>query len=226
MLKNKISPSMMCADPMWLLETLKEMEKAETDMIHIDIMDGSFVPNFTLGTDYCKALKKVTAIPLDIHLMIDSPENKLDWFPFGENDYVSVHTESTKHLERALSMIKNRGAKAIAAINPATPCVMLENVLHTIDGILVMTVNPGFAGQKLIAQTLKKIEYLRSSLDEKGYENIEIEADGNVSVENAKKMRGAGANIFVGGTSSVFRSDCSVSDGIKTLRQAVDDFIL
>lgn len=222
MLKNKISPSMMCADPAQLLQTIRELEKADTDMLHIDIMDGSFVPNFTLGTDYCRALKKLTSIPLDIHLMIDEPERKLDWFCFGENDYVSIHAESTKHLERALSAVKARGAKALAAINPATPCIMLENILHTVDGILVMTVNPGFAGQSLINETLRKIEYLRRSLDERGYEHIEIEVDGNVSIENAKKMKLAGANIFVGGTSSIFRSDCSVSGGVEALRRAVD----
>lgn len=221
-LNDMISPSMMCADPLKLGETLAEFEKNGIEYLHIDIMDGSFVPNFTLGTDYCKKLKECTSIPLDIHLMIDEPERKLSWFPISERDMVSVHAESTKHLERALSEVKQMGAKAAVAINPATPCTAVENVLHTIDAVLVMTVNPGFAGQKLIAPTLKKIEYLRHYLDENGYSNIEIEVDGNVSFENAVLMKKAGANIFVGGTSSIFSRNFSLTDGISKLRNVIE----
>ena len=117
---GKISPSLMCADFLNLEKDIRMFEKLGIEYLHIDIMDGSFVPNFTLGTDYIKGLKKATKIPLDIHLMINEPENKLDWFEFGENDYVSIHYETTKHVQRVLQRIKDRGAKPMLAINPAT----------------------------------------------------------------------------------------------------------
>lgn len=220
-MKSRISPSMMCADSMALKATLETFEKNAVEYLHIDIMDGRFVPNFTLGPDYCRALKKNTSIPLDLHLMVEEPEQKLDWFPIGEGDYVSVHVESTRHLQRVLAQIRAKGAKPMAAINPATPFGVLEPVLDDMDGVLVMTVNPGFAGQKLVPATLTKIKALRRYLDEAGYGHLDIEADGNVSFENAKKMREAGANIFVAGTSSVFTDAMPLSDGIARLREAI-----
>lgn len=218
---KKISPSIMCADYMDLKKHIDIFTNCGVEYIHVDVMDGSFVPNYTLGTDFVKALKKNSKIPLDIHLMINNPENKLDWFEFGEGDYVSVHYESTKHLQKATAMIKERRAKPMVAINPATPIIMLENVLDDIDGVLVMTVNPGFAGQKLVKSTLKKIEVLREYLDKNGYEHIEIEVDGNVSFENATLMSTAGANIFVAGTSSVFEKSNSLEDNIKKFRSVI-----
>lgn len=218
-MNKKISPSLMCADFFKLDECIKIFENSDIDMIHIDIMDGSFAPNYTLGTDIIKALKVRTKIPLDIHLMIDNPESKLNWFAFGENDYVSVHYESTRHLNKAITLIKERNAKAIVAINPASSISVLENVLDDIDGILIMTVNPGFAGQKLIKSTLKKIKNLREYLDNSGYTHIEIEVDGNVSFENARLMNEAGANIFVAGSSSVFASSSTVNENIDKLKK-------
>ncbi|MBR3965945.1 MAG: ribulose-phosphate 3-epimerase [Clostridia bacterium] len=222
-MKNKISPSMMCADALNLGSTLKEFEENGIEYLHIDIMDGTFVPNFTLGTDYCKILKNATSIPLDIHLMIEKPEERLDWFPIGENDMVSVHAESTKHLQKVLRAIKDKGAKAFAALNPATPICFLEEVLDDIDGVLIMTVNPGFAGQKLVPQTLDKITRVRKLLDENGKKASEIEVDGNVSFENAEKMKKAGADIFVAGTSSVFKKDLTLTNGIIKLRSFIAD---
>ena len=222
MITNKIAPSMMCADPMKLSSTLEDFKKCGIEYLHIDVMDGAFVPNFTLGTDYCRILKKNTDIPLDIHLMINDPENKLSWFDFGEGDYVSVHAESTKHLQRALSYIKSRGAKPMVAINPATPIDVLEYVLDDICGVLVMTVNPGFAGQKMIPATLRKIRDLREYLDAKGYCDVEIEVDGNVSFANAVLMKQAGANIFVGGTSSVFSADGDICENIDRMRSSLE----
>lgn len=222
-MKNKISPSMMCADALNLGSTLKEFEKNGIEYLHIDIMDGTFVPNFTLGTDYCKILKNATSIPLDIHLMIEKPEERLDWFPIGENDMVSVHAESTKHLQKVLRAIKDKGAKAFAALNPATPICFLEEVLDDIDGVLIMTVNPGFAGQKLVPQTLDKITRVRKLLDENEKKASEIEVDGNVSFENAEKMKKAGADIFVAGTSSVFKKDLTLTNGIIKLRSFIAD---
>ncbi len=218
-MNKKISPSLMCVDFFNLSGAIKEFEENNIEYIHIDIMDGSFVQNYTLGTDLIKALKKKTKIPLDIHLMIDEPERKLNWFEFGENDYVSVHYESTKHLHRALAAIKSRGAKTMVAINPATSISAIEYVLDDVDAVLIMTVNPGFAGQKLVKSTLKKIKDLREFLDNNGYSHIEIEVDGNVSYENAKLMSDAGANIFVAGSSSVFAKEGTLTENTEKLRK-------
>ena len=220
-MNGKIAPSMMCADILRLQPVLETFEKTGIEYLHIDIMDGTFVPNYTLGTDYCRNLKKVSKIPLDIHLMIVEPERKLDWFEFGEGDYVSVHAESTKHLHKALSAIRARGARAMVAINPATSIDILEPILDEIDAVLVMTVNPGFAGQKLVASTLKKISALRAYLDENGYSDIEIEVDGNVSFENARRMSDAGADIFVAGTSSIFKVGVPMNESVAKLREAI-----
>ncbi len=220
-MKNKISPSMMCVDFMNIKETLAIMEAEKIEYLHIDIMDGSFVQNYTLGTDFCKMLKSACNIPLDLHLMIEKPELKLDWFPIGKGDYVSVHAESTCHLQRVLGMIREKGAKPMVALNPATPVSALDYVLDDIDGVLVMTVNPGFSGQKLIPQTIQKIRDVRSYLNEKGYPDTEIEVDGNVSFENALRMKDAGANIFVAGTSGIFRPDLPLASGIAKLRNVL-----
>ena len=215
---KKIAPSAMCVDFFELRKYIDIFEKNDVDLVHLDIMDGSFVSNYTLGTDFVKAIKGNTNIPLDIHLMIEEPEKKIGWFEFGEGDYVSVHYEATRHLNRALQAIRDRGAKAMVALNPATPICMLDDLLDDIDAVLLMTVNPGFAGQKLVQSTLKKIKKLRESLDEKGYTNIEIEVDGNVSFENAGLMSDAGANIFVAGSSSVFLEGFEIEENIKKLR--------
>lgn len=220
---KKISPSVMCVSFFELDGYLNEFEQNNIELIHIDIMDGNFVPNYTLGTDFIKAIKSRTNIPLDIHLMVNNPESKLNWFDFGEGDYVSVHYESTPHLHKALTTIKAKGAKPIVAINPATPVHVLENILDDIDGVLIMTVNPGFAGQKLIASTLKKIKSLRDYLDANGYNHIEIEVDGNVSFDNAKLMNAAGANIFVAGTSSIFSKENSLTENIVKLRTIINE---
>ena len=219
--KKAISPSLMWCDFFDFKDTIHVFERENIEYLHIDVMDGFFVPNFTLGTDFVKQLKTKTRIPLDLHFMIEEPERKLDYFTFGEGDIVSVHVESTKHLQLALRKIKNRGAKAFVAINPATPIGVLEEILDDIDGVLVMTVNPGFAGQKLIPSTLRKIEKVRKFLDENGKVETSIEVDGNVSFENAKLMNQAGADIFVAGTSSVFKDE--LADGIRALRKIIDE---
>lgn len=221
MLPAKLSPSMMCADIFRLEETLAVFEATGVEYLHIDIMDGSFVPNFTLGTDYCRRLKEKTKIPLDVHLMIDEPERKLGWFPVGPGDMVSVHAESTKHLHKALAAIRETGAAPWAAVNPGTPFSVLTPVLEEIAGVLVMTVNPGFAGQKMIPATLKKIAEARSYLDANGLSHVGIETDGNVSLPNAEKMRAAGADLFVAGTAGLFKKDLPLAAGVAALRAAV-----
>ena len=213
---------MMCADIFALGETLKTFEKNGISYLHIDIMDGEFVPNFTLGTDYCRLMKKATSIPLDIHLMINDPEKKLSWFDFGEGDMVSVHFESTKHPYLALQMIRQRGAKAFLAINPGTAASVILPMLSVMDGVLVMTVNPGFAGQKLAESTLAKISEVRALAEAAGKTDLLIETDGNVSFENAIRMSRAGADIFVAGTSAVFRKDMTLEEGLKKLQECVE----
>ena len=211
----------MCADIGSVRETLDIFESVNIEYLHIDVMDGVFVPNYTLGTDYVKQLRKFSKIPMDIHLMIGKPEDKLAWFDLKPGDYVSVHYESTPHFHRAISAVKSAGAKPMAALNPGTPFRVLENILDDIDAVLIMTVNPGYAGQPLIESMLGKISDLRGWLDKAGFGKIEIEADGNVSFENAVRMREAGADIFVAGSSSVFSSKMKLTDAIARLRTSI-----
>ena len=214
---------MMCADIFTLGDTMDVFEKNGVSYLHIDIMDGEFVPNFTLGTDYCRRMKQSSSISLDIHLMINDPEKKLSWFDFGEGDIVSVHFESTKHPYLALQMIRERGAKAFLAINPGTAASVILPMLSVMDGVLVMTVNPGFAGQKLAESTLAKITEVRELAAKAGRDDLLIETDGNVSFENAVRMSRAGADIFVAGTSAVFRKDMSLEEGLRKLQECVEN---
>lgn len=218
---GKIAPSVMCVDFTKLGDTLKVFQEEDIAYIHVDIMDGEFVPNYTLGTDFCRMLKKSTSIPLDIHLMIKNPENKLGWFTFGSADYVSVHYESTPHIHRALAAIRRMGGKPMLALNPATPLCCIEHLLDDMDALLLMTVDPGFAGQKLIPQMLEKIRAARRFLDSRGYGHIEIEVDGNVSFENAEKMYQAGADIFVAGSSSLFDASMDIKAASEKLRRCI-----
>jgi len=213
---GKISPSIMCIDFKYLLENIKKLEGIGVEYLHFDIMDGSFVPNFTLGPDFMKSVREITNIPFDIHLMIEHPENHLELFDIRPGDLVSIHQESTFHIQRTLQKIKDYGAKASVALNPATPIYSVEDILDDIGVVLIMTVNPGFAGQKLVPASFKKIVRMKKFLIDRGYANIEIEVDGNISCENAKKI------IFVAGTSSLFikGKDLIVSAG--ELRQCIE----
>lgn len=217
-LSKKISPSLMCADFLNLGTELRTLEECGIEYLHIDIMDGVFVQNYTLGTDFVRKLHENCSIPLDLHLMITEPHLKLDWFDLRPGDYVGFHVEAEPHVQRTLAAIRDRGAKPMLVLNPATPLSVLDEVLPDLDGVLLMTVNPGFAGQKLIPYTLDKIARLRRMLDERGYENVEIEVDGNVSFENAAKMSRAGANIFVAGTSSIYSKNGNVKENAEKLR--------
>lgn len=204
---NSLYPSMMCVRPWDTLNACRIFERSGIPGLHIDIMDGSFVPNITLGTDYCKALREVTALPLDIHLMTDRPEEKLAWFPIREGDTVSIHVESTKHLGRAVEIVRKLGGIPFAALDPATPISSVADILPELGGVLIMTVNAGFAGQKLIPYTLGKISRLRETLNDAGLFDTPIEVDGNVSAENLVRMKSAGADRFVIGTSGFLREE-------------------
>lgn len=219
-----IAPSVMCVSQ-WEQpgQMLAALQEGGADLLHVDVMDGVFVPNYMLGTDSIRQLRNASSIALDIHLMIENPEEKLTWFDIQPGEYVSVHAESTRHLQRALAKIRDYGAKPMVALNPGTPLYMLEDVLADVDGVLLMTVNPGFAGQKLVPQTLDKISRLRRMLDEAGRYDVRIEVDGNVSFENGVKMRKAGADIFVCGTSSIFRKEGTVPENTKRFRRALEE---
>ena len=212
----------MCADLVNLRETIRIFEKVGIDYLHIDVMDGEFVPNFGLGSDYIRGLRELTKIPLDIHMMVASPEYKFKWVGIQSTDTVSIHYESTTQIQRALDWLTEFGCRRFLAINPATSIYVLEEVLDYIDGINLLMVNPGFAGQKIVPSTIKKAERLVKFLSDRGKQHIEIEVDGNITFENAKILRNIGANMFVAGTSSVFRGSIDdYSDNIRTLKQFI-----
>lgn len=203
-MKGMISASMMCADLVNLKETLHIFEEEQVDYLHIDVMDGAFVPNFGLGVDYIRSLRELTKIPLDIHLMVRDPEYKLQWIGIQKDDIVSIHYESTFQVQRALDWLEPFGSKKFLAINPATPIYAIEEVLDYIDGVNLLMVNPGFAGQRIVESTLKKAVKLQQFLVEHGKEDLIFEADGNITLEHARQLRAIGADMFVAGTSSVF----------------------
>ena len=205
--KSEISASMMCSNLVDLRETIDIFEKNGVEHLHIDMMDGNFVPNFGLGVDYVRGLRELTSIPLDLHLMIKDPEYKLQWIGIKETDIVSIHYESSFQVQRVLDWLKPFGCKRFLAINPATPVNALEEVLDYIDGINLLMVNPGFAGQKMVPSTLKKAEKVANLLKNMGREDIIIEVDGNITPDNAKKLLNIGASMFVCGTSAIFKGD-------------------
>lgn len=215
---SKISASMMCANLVDLRETIRVFEEEKVEYLHIDVMDGEFVPNFGLGVDYIRGLRELTSIPLDLHLMIKNPEYKLQWIGIKETDIVSIHYESTYQVQRALDWLAPYGCKRYLAINPATPVYVLEEVLDYVDGINLLMVNPGFSGQKIVPSTLKKAEKLKKLLVEHGKENMTLEVDGNITPENGHKLREIGASIFVCGTSSVFKG------GIGCYKENIERF--
>lgn len=219
-MKKKLSPSIMCANFGNLERDIRLLEKVGAEYLHFDIMDGHFVPNFTMGPDLMASVREMTDIPFDIHLMIERPEDYIHIFDPRPGDLVCVHQEATVHLQRALQRIKDTGAKAAVAINPATPICMIKHVLPDVEMVLIMTVNPGYAGQKLVPATLEKITELRELIREKGL-SIEIEVDGNVSFENAAKMSQAGADIFVAGSSSIFDRKLGIEEAAVRLREAI-----
>ena len=221
--KSKISASMMCAELVNLKEIIKIFEEEKVEYLHIDVMDGEFVPNFGLGVDYIRVLRGLTNIPLDLHLMIKDPEYKLQWIGIAPTDIVSIHYESTYQVQRALDWLAPYKCKRFLAINPATPIYVLEEVLDYIDGINLLMVNPGFAGQKIVPSTLKKAARIQKFLKDREREDIIIEVDGNISPENGNKLRKLGASIFVAGTSSIFKGDVeSFSKNISSFRCSIE----
>lgn len=220
--QGKISASMMCADLIHLKEHIQLFEENNIEYLHIDIMDGDFVPNLGLGVDYIRGLRELTEIPLDLHLMVTRPEEKLDWLNIQPKDHIIIHYESTLQLQRTLEKASAYGAKVMLALNPGTAIYAIEEVLDYIDGITVLTVNPGFAGQKIVASCIRKVEKLKSYLCEQGYESLQIEVDGNISFEHARTLRELGADIFVAGTSSIFKKHADMQECINRLRKSIE----
>jgi ribulose-phosphate 3-epimerase len=208
---NKISPSILSADFSRLKEEVQAVEKAGADYIHVDVMDGHFVPNITIGPMIVESLRKMTSLPLDVHLMIQNPDEFLTAFVEAGAGILTVHVEACPHLHRTLTEIKKRGVRAGVSLNPATPLCLIEPALEYADLVLVMTVNPGFGGQEFIPAMLPKIKQLRSLIDRKGW-NLELEVDGGIKVDNIGAVAKAGADVFVSG-SGIFKT----SDYGKTI---------
>ncbi len=200
-----VAPSLLSADFARLGEECSAVEKAGADWLHVDVMDGHFVPNITIGPLVVKAIDKVCDLPLDVHLMIENAERYVDDFAQAGADIITVHQEASPHLHRTIHQIKNLGKKAGVSINPATPISLLFDILPDIDLVLLMSVNPGFGGQSFIESTLGKAEELKKRIDTLGLD-IDIEMDGGIKADNAQIVRSAGVNALVAG-SAVFGSD-------------------
>jgi len=198
----KIAPSILSADFSRLGEEIRAIEAGGADYVHIDVMDGHFVPNITIGPLVVEAVRKVTSLPLDVHLMIENPDLYIPEFARAGADLITVHQEAVPHLHRTVQLIKSLGKKAGVSLNPATPAAALDVILDDLDLILVMTVNPGFGGQSFIASCLPKITALRREIDRRGL-TVELEIDGGVKIDNIGTIAAAGADVFVAG-SAVF----------------------
>ncbi|MBI5642068.1 MAG: ribulose-phosphate 3-epimerase [Deltaproteobacteria bacterium] len=195
----KISPSILSADFTKLTAELKALEDAKADYVHVDVMDGRFVPNITIGPFIVEALKRATSLPLDVHLMIEEPERYIADFVKAGSDIITVHVEATKHLHKVVQSIKDLGVKAGVSMNPASSVHTIEDIIHDLDMILVMSVNPGFSGQGFIPGSINKIAAVRKMIDESG-KMIELEVDGGIKVSNIKEVARAGADVFVSGS--------------------------
>jgi len=215
----KIAPSILSADFARLADALREAEAGGADWVHVDVMDGHFVPNLTIGPPVVKALRKETTLPLDVHLMIERPEQLLEAFVAAGADYLTVHVEACVHLHRTIEQIRELGAKPGVSLNPGTSLHTLDEILPYVDLVLVMSVNPGFGGQRYIPTSTAKIAALRESLDERGLWGIEIEVDGGISPKTAPEVVAAGATVLVAGA-AVFNSEGTVADNIAALRTA------
>lgn len=212
----RIAPSILSADFMRLGDEIRAAEEAGAELVHVDVMDGHFVPNITIGPMFVEGIRKITKLPIDVHLMISDPDKYAHDFASAGSDYITVHAEATMHLHRSVQYIKEEGVKAGVSLNPATPLCSLDYILSDIELVLIMSVNPGFGGQKFIPSALDKIRKLKDTITERNL-SVLIEVDGGVKIENAAKITRAGADILVMG--SAFFGSGDYSAFIKKLRE-------
>ncbi len=215
----KIAPSFLTADLGRLADEVRAVEAAGADYLHLDVMDGRFVPPISFGAAVVQAVRRVTRLPIDVHLMVEDPERHVEAFAQAGGDILSVHVEACAHVDRAVQQIRSLGKRPGVCLNPATPLSAIEDVLAEVDQVIVMGVNPGWGGQALIEGTLPKIARLRALLDERGLA-AEIEIDGGVKLENVASCAHAGARVLVAG-SSVFNDQASPADNLRGLREAL-----
>jgi ribulose-phosphate 3-epimerase len=215
----KIAPSILSADFARLGEQVAEATRAGADYIHVDVMDGRFVPNLTIGAAVVAAIRAGTSLPLDVHLMIEAPEQHVKHFVNAGANIVTVHIEASPHIHRVIQIIKDLGVKAGIALNPGTPIETLTEILPFVDLVLVMTVNPGFGGQTFIEGMVEKIARMRAELDRRGL-TAELEVDGGINAKNAPKVVQAGATVLVAGA-AVFNSGNTIAEAIKRIRRSV-----
>ena len=215
----KLAPSILAADLTRLAEQVREAEAAGADYIQIDVMDGRFVPVISMGTPIVEAVRRVTALPLDVHLMVVEPERHIGAFMDAGGDIINVHVEATAHLHRIVQEVRGRGKQVGVCLNPGTPVGAIEEMLPDVDQVIVMSVNPGWSGQRFIESALSKVRRLRQLIDEGGL-RTEIEVDGGVTPENAPRCVAAGANVLVA-ASAVFNDRASVTENMARLREAL-----
>ena len=214
----KLAPSILSADFARLGEQVAEVARAGADYIHVDVMDGHFVPNITVGAPVVASIRPLTSLPLDVHLMIEHPERYISEFAKAGADIITVHVEACPHLHGTIKSIKELGVKAGVSLNPATPISAIEEIIPHVDLVLIMSVNPGFGGQSFIPATLPKIANVRKILDDRKL-NAELEVDGGVTADNAPGIVKAGANVLVAGN-SIFKATEGISRALQRLREA------
>jgi ribulose-phosphate 3-epimerase len=222
--KFYLAASLVCADPLNLENDVKQLISGNADLIHFDVMDGSFVPRYGLYPEILTGLKKITTIPIDVHMMVDNPEDYIETFRLAGADYYNVHVEACRHLHRIVKKIRDCGMKPGVALNPATPISSMEWVIKDIDMVVLMAINPGIVGHKLIPSMLDKIKLVREYANQAGNEDLIIEIDGGVTFDSAKFMIEAGADALVCGTGTIFRpQEDSIHNKLNSLRNQISN---
>ena len=217
----KVAPSVLAADFAELGSQLRAVSEAGAEWIHLDVMDGAFVPSISFGMPVIKSIRRVTDRVFDVHMMVEEPGRYVEDVKKAGADVITVHAEACKHLDRVISQIKEAGCRAGVALNPATPVSVLEHILDQVDMVLIMTVNPGFGGQKFIPESLEKVKQIKAKLIEKGLDNVDIEIDGGINIENLVSVLEAGANVIVAG-SAVFKNDAGAN--VKRFKEIMSTY--